>query len=192
MNIFLKARIKKSMKYPILADRRAISAFNLGISDYEYNKIEKDDAYIAQPTTYKILLDFFEDLELAKSLCNNCIINSIETEKFEQKYVKKDKRVELRLGQDYNLGNEHTYFYMERLNAARYDYHYLNRDFVRNKTGLSRKKMKLLETDNNYIARFEEQKILIEEYQSYDLLKKVCDECVIKKLIYKLEGKENS
>lgn len=192
MNKFRKARIKKSIKYPIFSDKRSVSAFNIGISNYEYSKIEKDDAYIAHPIIYLKLLELFQDIELAKSLCDKCIINSIDTEKFEQKFIKKNKQVELRLEQDYYLGNEHTYFYLERLNAARYDYHYLNRDYVCNKTGLGRKKMKLLETDNNYISRFEEQRVLIEEYQSHDLLKKVCSKCLIKDYTKKLEGKENN
>lgn len=192
MNIFLKARIKKSLKYPIFADRRSISAFNIGISNYEYSRIEKDNSYNAHPIIYLKLLELFQDLELASSFCDQCIINRIDTNMFIEKFEKYDKKVELRLEKDYYLGNEHTYLYIERLNAARYDYHYLNRDFVVNKTGLSRKKMKLLETENNYIPRFEEQKVLIEEYQSHDLLKKVCNECLIKEFTKKLERKESN
>lgn len=187
MNIFLKARIEKSKKYPILSDRRSIGAFLKEISDYEYKKIETDNYYIAHPLTYEILINFFEDLKLATSLCDKCIIKTIDTNMFKEKFKIKDKRVDLRFEQNSNLVNKHTYLYKARLHAAQFDYHYLNREFVCRKTGLSYKKLSLIENDSTYIPRFEELYSLITVYKSTELLKTVCENCLINKKIKKIK-----
>lgn len=191
MNIFVKARLEKSIRYPILTDKRAIGLFNLGISNYEYKKLEIDDSYIAHPMTYALLIDFFESYDLGISICENCSIKKIDTSNFDNKYSLYEKEVLKRLNFDKCCQtNKHTYIYHSRIEQAKFNKDLLNRWNIANLTSLSVKKITRLENDFEYIPRFEELNAILKCFGSRSLINEACQRCLVRTSIDKLLEKK--
>jgi len=205
MNIYLEARKKRSLKDLALSDRRALFYDCIGISINELIKLETDEHYIPHPTVPSILIEYYQDFELAKAVCANCLITktvhslNLKSKKlkisnatqFSMKGAKAKihKRV---LKENISKKLKKTFYYYTRLRLSLEDHLFSDRYYVANCSGVNYALLTKVENVRDYTPRFETSTSLLRFYKDTEFAKQICINCPVNKSIKKLNERKES
>ncbi len=203
--IYYKARQKKSNEQPSLKDRRALYYDNIGISINELIKLETDEHYIPHPTAPSILIEYYQDFELAKAVCDDCLITktvdslNLKSKKLKIRNVsqflmkgakaKIHKRV---LKENINKKSKKTFYYYTRLRLSLEDHLFSDRYYVANCSGVNYALLTKVENVRDYTPRFETSNSLLRFYKDTEFAKQICINCPVNKSIKKLNERKES
>lgn len=211
MNIYLKARIRKIIVEPALSDRRALYFDGVKISINEQTKIETDSTYVPHPRVPAELIEYYKDFELAKDVCESCLITrtineltlisenhilnkNLQTNKVTQKNNLQTKTQRRLLREISKMNADKTFYYHERLRLSLDDPLLSDRYYVSINSGINYALLMKLENDNKLIPRFETSNSLLRVYKDSEFAKQICMNCPVHKSLKKIERevKENN
>lgn len=184
-----EARIRAAKRTPILNDRRSLYYDEIGISLHEISKLENDSDYIAQPSTYVKLIEYYNDHQLSQQICEHCIIKRHQqillSDNKELKYYapnskssfqKRYKKIEKTLS---NKACNKSVFYNARLRFSLKCMKFVSRNEISNLTGIAYKRLTQIEKPNHILIDFQEAYLLFKLYDYSELGTEICSICPI-------------